>query len=258
MNLGPLTLSPVAAATLAACGTWFLTALGSVPVLFFRTAPRRLMDALMGFAAGVMVAASCWSLLTPALDLGGIAPTVAGLAAGAALIWGLDQTLPHLHPEFPDEARPEGLGVTWRRTTLLIAAITLHNFPEGLAIGVAFGGRESSAALALALGIGLQNIPEGLAVALPLRRDGMNRWKALWYGQLTAVVEPVAAFLGAFVVSQAVVLLPFALALAAGAMLYVVVEELIPETVRSGSIDVATIGFIVGFAVMMSLDNLVG
>ena len=253
-----LSLSPLWAATLAACGTWLLTALGSLPVLFFKSAPRRLMDALMGFAGGVMVAASCWSLLTPSLDLGGIWPAVCGLGAGALLIYVLDQLLPHLHPEFPDEATLEGPWVTWRRTTLLIAAITLHNFPEGLAIGVAFGGREPAAALALALGIGLQNIPEGLAVALPLRRDGMNRWRALWYGQLTAAVEPLAAFLGAFVVVRATSILPFALALAAGAMLYVVVEELIPETVRSGSIDIATIGFVLGFAVMMSLDNLLG
>lgn len=251
-------LSPLWAATLAACGTWFLTALGSLPVLFFKSAPRRLMDALMGFAGGVMVAASCWSLLTPSLELGGIWPAVCGLAAGALLIYVLDQLLPHLHPEFPDEATLEGPWVTWRRTTLLIAAITLHNFPEGLAIGVAFGGREPAAALALALGIGLQNIPEGLAVALPLRRDGMNRWRALWYGQLTAVVEPFAAFLGAFVVVRATSILPFALALAAGAMLYVVVEELIPETVRSGSSDIATIGFVLGFAIMMALDNLLG
>lgn len=253
-----LALSPLWAATLAACGTWFLTALGSLPVLFFKSAPRRLMDALMGFAGGVMVAASCWSLLTPSLELGGIWPAVCGLAAGALLIYLLDQLLPHLHPEFPDEATLEGPWVTWRRTTLLIAAITLHNFPEGLAIGVAFGGREPAAALALSLGIGLQNIPEGLAVALPLRRDGMNRWRALWYGQLTAVVEPFAAFLGAFVVVRATSVLPFALALAAGAMLYVVVEELIPETVRSGSSDIATIGFVLGFAIMMALDNLLG
>lgn len=258
MTVGSLTLSPIWAATLAACGTWFLTALGSVPVLFFKSAPRRLMDSLMGFAGGVMVAASCWSLLTPALELGGIGPSVTGLAMGAALVYVLDQLLPHIHPEFPDEASAEGPSVAWRRTTLLIAAITLHNFPEGLAIGVAFGGREPAAALALALGIGLQNVPEGLAVALPLRRDGMSRWRALWYGQLTAVVEPLAACLGAFVIVHAASILPFALALAAGAMLYVVVEELIPETVRSGSIDIATIGFIIGFAVMMSLDNLLG
>ncbi|HEX9611760.1 MAG TPA: ZIP family metal transporter [Gemmatimonadales bacterium] len=251
-------LSPVMQGTLAGVGTWLLTALGSVPVLFVREAPRRLMDLLMGFAAGIMVAASCWSLLVPAMERGGVAPALAGLLAGAAVLYVLDQALPHLHPEFPDEATREGPPLAWRRSTLLIAAITLHNFPEGLAVGVGYGGTGGAAATALAIGIGLQNLPEGLAVALPLRREGMNRWKALWYGQLTAVVEPVAALLGAAVVSQVAAVLPFTMAFAAGAMLYVVVEELIPETVRTGNIDVATIGFIVGFAVMMALDNLLG
>lgn len=253
-----LSLTPIAQGTLAGVGTWLLTGLGSVPVLYTRQAPRRLMDALMGFAGGVMVAASCWSLLVPALRLGGVWVAVVGLFAGAALIYALDQALPHLHPEFPDEARREGPIVAWRRSALLIAAITLHNLPEGLAVGVAFGGREPGPATALAIGIGLQNLPEGLAVALPLRRDGMGRWKALWYGQLSAVVEPVAALLGASIVTRAQALLPFGLALAAGAMLYVVVEELIPETERSGNIDIATIGFIVGFALMMALDNALG
>ena len=250
-----LSLSPIAQGGLAALGTWLLTGLGALPVLFARNVPRRFMDALMGFAAGVMVAASCWSLLAPALRLGGVWPAVAGLLAGAALIYLLDQWLPHLHPEFPDEARPEGPRVAWRRSALLLAAITLHNFPEGLAVGVSFGTGQPGSAVALAIGIGLQNLPEGLAVALPLRRDGMSRGKALWYGQLSAIVEPVAAVLGAAVVTRMAHLLPFSLALAAGAMLYVVVEELIPETERSGNVDVATIGFILGFAVMMVLDN---
>jgi ZIP family zinc transporter len=250
-----LSLPPVAQGGLAALGTWLLTAIGSVPVLFLRQVPRRFMDALMGFAAGVMVAASCWSLLVPALARGGVGPAVVGLLAGAAVLYGMDQVLPHVHAEFPDEARREGPLVPWRRSALLIAAITLHNFPEGLAVGVAFGGGAVAPAMALAIGIGLQNVPEGLAVALPLRRDGMSRWKALWYGQLTAVVEPVAAVVGAAVVARASVLLPYGLAFAAGAMLYVVVEELIPETERTGNIDVATLGFVVGFAVMMALDN---
>jgi ZIP family zinc transporter len=253
-----LSLGPVAQGGLAALGTWLLTALGSVPVLFFNRAPRRLMDALMGFAGGVMVAAACWSLLVPAMEVGGVTPAAIGLLAGAGLIFALDQVLPHLHPEFPDEARREGPPTHWRRSALLIAAITLHNLPEGLAVGIGFGGGNTGAAIALAIGIGLQNIPEGLAVALPLRRDGMSRWRALWYGQLTAVVEPVAAVIGAAVVSQASALLPYGLAFAAGAMLYVVVEELIPETVRSGSVDVATLGFIGGFTVMMVLDNALG
>lgn len=251
-------LGPVAQGGVAALGTWFLTALGSVPVLFVSRAPRRLMDALMGFAGGVMVAAACWSLLVPAIARGGIGAAAIGFLAGAALIYVLDQALPHLHPEFPDEARREGPAVPWRRSALLIAAITLHNFPEGLAVGIAFGSGDAGAALALTIGIGLQNVPEGLAVALPLRRDGMSRWRALWYGQLTAVVEPVAAVAGAALVTGAAALLPYGLAFAAGAMLYVVVEELIPETVRSGSVDVATLGFIAGFTVMMVLDNALG
>jgi ZIP family zinc transporter len=245
-------------AALAGTGTWFLTAAGATPVLFFRSAPRRLMDALMGFAGGVMVAASCWSLLIPAIELSGPGTAVGGLVAGAAVIMVLDRIVPHLHPEFPDEARPEGPRVGWHRSLLLITAITLHNLPEGFAVGVAFGGGDVAAATALAVGIGLQNVPEGLAVALPLRRDGMNRWKALWYGQLSAAVEPVAAVLGAALVVQARAVLPIGLAAAAGAMLFVVVEELIPETARTGNVDVATIGFIGGFATMMGLDAWLG
>lgn len=255
MPLWFLSLSPVAQGALAGAGTWLLTAIGSVPVLFLRQVPRRLMDALMGFAAGIMVAASCWSLLIPAIARGGVGSAVVGLLAGAAVLYAFDQVLPHVHPEFPDEARREGPPLPWRRSALLIAAITLHNFPEGLAVGVAYGSGAAAPATALAIGIGLQNLPEGLAVALPLRRDGMARWKALWYGQLTAAVEPVAALAGAAVVARASVLLPYGLGFAAGAMLYVVVEELIPETERTGNIDVATLGFVVGFAVMMVLDN---
>jgi ZIP family zinc transporter len=253
-----LALSPVAQGGVAALGTWFLTAVGSVPVLFFRSVPRRAMDAAMGVAAGVMVAASCWSLLVPALARGGVGPAVLGVVLGAASLYVLDQLLPHLHPEFPDEGRREGPPSPWRRSALLIAAITLHNLPEGLAVGVAFGGGAPGPALALAIGIGLQNLPEGLAIALPLRRDGMGRWKALWYGQLSAVVEPVAAVAGAAVVAQAGGLLPYGMAFAAGAMLYVVVEELIPETERSGNVDIASIGFIAGFTLMLALDNALG
>jgi zinc transporter, ZIP family len=214
------------------------------------------MDAMMGMAAGIMVAASCWSLLQPAIDLGGPFRAAAGLLAGGAFIYVADQLLPHLHPEFPDEARPEG-GSTraWRRATLLMFAITLHNFPEGLAIGVAFAADEPGAAVALAIGIGLQNIPEGLAIALPLRREGMSRWRAFYYGQLSAVVEPVAGVLGAALALAVTAVLPYAMGFAAGAMLYVVVEELLPETERSGNTDVATLGFIGGFTLMMLLDT---
>jgi ZIP family zinc transporter len=246
---------PIGQAFVATLGTYLLTAIGTLPVLFFRHAPRRLMDAMMGFAAGVMVAASCWSLLVPAMAMGGVASAAVGLLLGAAGIFLVDQSIPHLHPEFPLEAAPEGPVVSWRRPALLMTAITLHNFPEGLAVGVAYGGQSLGAATALAIGIGLQNIPEGLAIALPLRCEGMNRWKAFWYGQLSAAVEPVAGVLGAAVVLAARSFLPYGMAAAAGAMLYVVVEELIPETERRGSIDVATLGFIGGFAVMMALDN---
>ena len=249
---------PVLQAFIATLGTYLLTAIGTLPVLLFRSAPRRLMDAMMGFAGGVMVAASCWSLLIPAIGAGGILPAVVGLLAGGAFIYVADQALPHLHSEFPDEATAEGPRVAWRRSTLLMLAITLHNFPEGMAVGVSFGGGDVGAATALAVGIGLQNIPEGLAIALPLRRGGMSRWWAFFWGQLSAAVEPVAGVLGAALVLASGAFLPFGMAFAAGAMLYVVVEELIPETVRSGTTDVATLGFIGGFAVMMVLDNALG
>jgi ZIP family zinc transporter len=225
-------------------------------VLFIRSAPRRLMDGMMGGAGGIMVAASCWSLLTPAIDLGGPFRAAIGLLAGAGVLYAADQLLPHLHPEFPDEARPEGPPRrAWRRATLLMFAITLHNFPEGLAIGVSFAADRPEAAVALAIGIGLQNIPEGLAIALPLRREGMGRLKSFWYGQLSAVVEPVAGVLGAALALAVRAVLPYAMGFAAGAMLYVVIEELIPETERSGNIDVAALGFIGGFTLMMVLDT---
>jgi ZIP family zinc transporter len=243
-------------ALLAGIGTWALTLLGTLPVLFIRTVNRRVMDAMMGTAGGIMVAAACWSLLIPALDAGGVVPAVLGLFLGAGALWALDQAIPHLHSEFPDEATREGPIVSWRRSALLMTAITIHNLPEGLAVGLGFGMGDLRAAMLLALGIGLQNIPEGLAIALPLRRDGMSPGRALFYGQLSAAVEPIAAVAGAFFVTLGAATLPYGLAFAAGAMLYVVVEELLPETTRSGHVDVATVGFIVGFALMMSLDQL--
>lgn len=252
------TRSPVLNALIATTGTYALTALGTLPVLFFRTAPRRLMDAMMGFAGGVMVAASCWSLLVPAIAAGGVQAAAIGLLAGASFFSIADQLLPHLHAEFPDEATLEGPRVHWRRPFLLMLAMTLHNFPEGMAVGVSFGSGDLGAATALAIGIGLQNIPEGLAIALPLRRGGMSRGRAFFWGQLSAAVEPVAGVVGAVLVLASSAFLPYGMAAAAGAMLYVVVEELIPETVRSGTTDVATLGFIGGFAVMMSLDNALG
>lgn len=251
-------IGPVGQALVATIGTYLLTAAGALPVLFFRTAPRRLMDAMMGFAAGVMVAASCWSLLVPAIDTGGLVPAVLGCLAGAGLLFGADQLLPHLHGEFPEEALAEGPPVVWGRSTLLMLAMTLHNFPEGMAVGVTFGSRDLGSAIALAIGIGLQNVPEGLAIALPLRRAGMSRGRAFFWGQLSAAIEPVGGIVGAWLVLVAGAFLPYGMAAAAGAMLYVVVEELLPETTRSGAVDVATLGFITGFVVMMALDNALG
>jgi len=251
-------LGPISQAFIATLGTYLLTMLGTLPVLFFRSTPRRVMDAMMGFAGGVMVAASCWSLLVPAIASAGVFPAAVGLLAGGAFLYAGDQLLPHLHAEFPDEATSEGPRVSWHRSVLLMSAMTLHNFPEGMAVGVSFGGGDTGAALALAIGIGLQNIPEGLAIALPLRRGGMTPGRAFFWGQLSAAIEPIAGVIGAVLVLASSAFLPYGMAAAAGAMLYVVVEELIPETVRSGSIDVATLGFLAGFTVMMSLDNAFG
>ena len=248
----------VAQALVATLGTWLLTAIGTLPVLFFRTMPRRLMDGMMGAAAGIMVAASCWSLLVPAIDRGGVGAAAVGLLLGAAFLSTFDQLLPHLHAEFPDEAHPEGPRVVWQRSALLMVAMTLHNFPEGMAVGVSFAAEDVGTAVALAIGIGLQNIPEGLAIAMPLRHSGMSRQRAFFWGQLSAAVEPIGGVLGAWLVLVSAAFLPYAMAAAAGAMLYVVVEELIPETARSGSVDIATLGFIGGFTVMMVLDNALG
>jgi ZIP family zinc transporter len=242
----------------ATTGTYLLTAIGTLPVFFLRSAPRRLLDGMMGFAAGVMVAASCWSLLVPAIEVGGVAAATAGLLIGAAVLYIADQALPHLHAEFPEEASSEGPRVTWRQPALLMLAMTLHNVPEGVAVGVGFGGRELGAAIALAIGIGLQNVPEGLAIALPLRRGGMSPGRAFFWGQLSAAVEPPAGVIGAWLVVLSGAALPYGMAAAAGAMLYVVVEELIPETTRCGSTDIATLGFVSGFGVMMALDNALG
>lgn len=250
--------SPVTQALIATTFTYLLTAVGTLPVLFFKSAPRRLMDAMMGFAAGVMVAASCWSLLVPAIDRGGVMAASVGLLLGGAFLYVADQLLPHLHGEFPNEAKVEGPRVAWQRSALLMLAMTLHNVPEGMAVGVSFGGGDLAAATALAIGIGLQNVPEGLAIALPLRQGGMSRGRAFFWGQLSAVVEPAAGVIGATLALASAAFLPYGMAAAAGAMLYVVVEELIPETVRSGTPDVATLGFIGGFTIMMALDNGLG
>ena len=263
---------PVIQALAGGLFTWGVTALGSLPVLFVRRMSHKLLDAMLGMAAGVMIAASYWSLLAPAIEmsepLGKLnwLPAAVGFVAGALVLRIIDAILPHLHPALAEEPQgAEGIHTSWRRAVLLVAAITLHNFPEGLAVGVAFGAAASglegatvSGAIALAVGIGLQNFPEGMAVAMPLRREGLSRLKAFWYGQLSAVIEPIAAVLGAGLVLLIKPLLPYALAFAAGAMIFVAVEELIPETHREGNTDIATMGVIGGFTIMMILDVALG
>lgn len=259
-------LHPVVQALIATCFTWSVTALGAASVFVCREVRQKLLDMMLGFAGGVMIAASYWSLLAPAIamsegkDIPAWVPAVAGFLAGGVFLRGIDWVLPHLHIGFPINAA-EGIKTGWRRSTLLVLAITLHNIPEGLAVGVAFGalavGLPSAslgAAIALAMGIAIQNFPEGLAVSMPLRREGMSRLKSFWYGQLSAVVEPVAGVAGAAAVIVAQPVLPYALAFAAGAMIFVVIEELIPEAQRGGNTDLATAGGMVGFAVMMLLD----
>jgi ZIP family zinc transporter len=262
---------PALQALLATLFTWGVTALGAALVFFFSTVHRKVMDGMMGFAAGVMIAASFWSLLAPSIEiateLGFVpwVPAVVSFLADGVFLWGLDKVLPHLHVGFPTESA-EGVSTSWRRSVLLVLAITLHNIPEGLAIGVAFGavaaGLESASlggAVALAVGIGLQNFPEGAAVAVPLRREGFTRRRAFFYGQASGVVEPVAGMVGAAAVLLMRPLLPFALAFAAGAMIYVVVEELIPESqLHPENTDLATLGAMGGFAVMMGLDVALG
>ena len=261
-------LPPVLQAFLATLFTWGMTAAGAALVFGTKNVPRKLLDAMLGFAAGVMIAASFWSLLAPAIELSEAGalpswvPPVIGFLAGGIFLRLLDRLLPHLHPGMKI-SEAEGIHTSWRRSVLLVSAITLHNIPEGLAVGVTFGavglgiaegvpGASLGAAVALAIGIGLQNFPEGTAVAMPLRREGMSRAKSFFYGQLSAVVEPIAGVLGA-----ATVILAYALAFAAGAMIFVVAEELVPEAKR-GSPDIAAMSLMVGFAVMMTLDVALG
>lgn len=263
-------LSPIYQALYATLFTWSVTALGASMVFFFKTINRKVLDGMLGFAAGVMIAASFWSLLNPAIELAEAAgkepwvPAVIGFLAGGAFLWAADQVIPHLHLGFPRE-EAEGVPTSWRRSVLLVMAITLHNIPEGLAIGVAFGAVASgipeaslAAAIALSIGIGIQNFPEGAAVSVPLRREGMSRRKSFMYGQASGIVEPIAGVIGAAAVMLMHPILPYALSFAAGAMIYVVVEELIPESQLEKNTDIATIGAMLGFAVMMALDVALG
>ena len=259
-------IDPILAALYATLFTWGLTALGAALVFLFKTMNRALLDGMLGFTGGVMVAASFWSLLAPGIEMSEgegfmkVVPAAVGFLLGALFIYGLDKILPHLHINFK-ESEKEGIKTPWRRTTLLTLAITMHNIPEGLAVGVLFGGVAAGfdgatigGAVALALGIGLQNFPEGFAVAMPLRRFGLSRWKSFAYGQASAIVEPIAGVLGAWAVLTFEPILPYALSFAAGAMIFVVVEEVIPETQLDKYTDIATLGFIGGFIVMMALD----
>jgi ZIP family zinc transporter len=262
--------SPITQALIGTGFTWFVTAMGAALVFFFKKIERKVMDGMLGCAAGVMIAASFWSLLAPAIqmveDNGGIAwlPPLVGFLCGGLFLWCADKILPHLHPGFPAKDA-EGIKTSWRRSVLLVLAITLHNIPEGLAVGVAFGAAAAGhpaasigAAIALAIGIGIQNFPEGAAVSVPLRREGMSRTRSFMYGQASGIVEPIAGVLGAAAVIVMQPILPYALSFAAGAMIYVVAEELIPESQAERHSDIPTVGVMLGFAIMMTLDVALG
>ena len=263
-------INPILAAFYATLFTWGLTAAGAALVFLFKGMNRAVLDGMLGFTGGVMVAASFWSLLAPGIEMSSgegfikVIPAVVGFSLGAFFLFGLDKVLPHLHINFK-ESEKEGVKTPWHRTTLLVLAITLHNIPEGLAVGVLFGGVAAGfdgatigGAVALAIGIGLQNFPEGLAVSVPLRREGLSRFKSFWYGQLSGAVEPIGGILGAVAVLVMRPILPYALAYAAGAMIFVVVEDAVPESQLSGNTDIATLGAMLGFAIMMTLDVALG
>ena len=273
------TLGPMTQALYAGLFTWGLTAIGAALVFLFNASNRKVLDCALGFTGGVMIAASFWSLLSPSIayvemqnEMGLSTmppwlPPAIGFFLGALFLFVLDKIIPHLHI-FAKREEAEGIQTNWRKTHLLVLAIALHNIPEGLAVGVAFGALANpellgmdghlvftmGGAVALAIGIGIQNFPEGFAVSMPLRRMGVSKWKSWQWGQLSAIVEPVFAVIGAAIVMTVLPILPYALAFAAGAMIFIVVEEVIPESQRGGNTDLATMGLIVGFIVMMSLD----
>lgn len=261
-------INPITAALFATLFTWLVTALGAAFVFFFKSYNKYIMDTMLGFTGGVMIAASIWSLIIPAIEMSDgtgftqVYPTVIGFLIGALFLYSIDKILPHLHVNFQ---KVEGVKTPWQKTTLMTLAITLHNIPEGLAVGVLFGGVAAgipeasiAGAVTLAIGIGLQNFPEGIAVSMPLRRIGLSRRKSFFYGQASAIVEPIAGVLGAFAVTIFSPMLPYALSFAAGAMIFVVVEEVIPEAQQNKNSDLATIGFIFGFILMMTLDVALG
>lgn len=265
-----LNYNPILLALGATLFTWFVTAAGSSMVFFFKSINKKVLNSMLGFAAGVMIAASFWSLLKPAIEMSEEAgsipwlPAVVGFLSGGAFLLIIDKILPHLHLGLSTD-KAEGIKTSWQRSVLLVLAITLHNIPEGLAVGVAFGALANnpdvgmlSGAIVLAVGIGLQNFPEGAAVSIPLRREGFSRLKAFNYGQLSGIVEPIAGVLGAYLVLTVTPLLPYALSFAAGAMIFVVIEELIPESQMGNETDLSTIGAMLGFATMMLLDVALG
>ncbi|XHH09400.1 MAG: ZIP family metal transporter [Candidatus Bathyarchaeia archaeon] len=228
------------------------TGLGALPILFTKKISDKTLDVLLGFSAGVMLAATCFSLLVPAVDLGGPLIAVAGIALGALTLHLIDRFVPHFHPI----SGPEGPKSKMPKVWLFVIAITIHNFPEGLAVGLGFGSGDVSAGLIIAVAIALQNMPEGLAVALPLVREGYSRRKSLAYATLTGLVEPLGGLLGLVLVSVFLPFQPFGLAFAGGAMLFVVSDEMIPESHRKGFERQATFGLLVGFMLMMFLDCL--
>lgn len=259
-------LNAIQQAFLATLFTWGVTALGAAGVFFFKTINTKIMDGLLGFTGGVMIAASFWSLLAPSIEMAEASHSPAWLPASVGFLTGgiflrvIDHLVPHLHLGFPKEAT-EGIKTHWHKTLLLLLAITIHNIPEGLAIGVAFGSVAAgfptanlAGAMALALGIGIQNFPEGFAVSMPIRRSGASRIKSFWYGQLSAVVEPIAAVIGAAIVTISSSILPYALGFAAGAMIFVSIEEVIPESQRANNTDISTMSAMIGFTIMMVLD----
>ena len=269
--------SPIIQALIGGLFTWILTAIGASLVFFFKSSNRKVLDMCLGFTGGVMIAASFWSLLSPAIatvekqqELGitslpiWFAPAV-GFLLGALFLYYLDKKIPHLHL-FESVENAEGPKTDLKKTELLVLAIALHNIPEGLAVGVAFGalasgmdiGMEMGGAIALAIGMGLQNAPEGFAVSMPLRRQGLSKFKSWQWGQLSAIVEPIFAVIGAAIVISVYPILPYALSFAAGAMIFIVIEEVIPESQRGGNVDLASIGLILGFIVMMILDVSLG
>ena len=272
---------PIMQALYAGLFTWGLTALGASLVFLFKNSSRKVLDISLGFTGGVMIAASFWSLLSPAIayvemqneiglsSIPSWIPPAIGFFLGALFLFALDKIIPHLHI-FAKREEAEGMETNWRKTILLVLAIALHNIPEGLAVGVAFGALANpeltgmsevfsiGAALHFGIGIGIQNFPEGFAVSMPLRRQGVSRWKSWKWGQMSAIVDPIFAVIGAAVVMQVLPILPYVFAFLSRAMIFIVVEEVIPESQSGGHTDLATMGLIFGFIVMMVLDVSLG